>query len=186
MNELPYRYLQIDHSPLIENFSQGKDLNKLFTYQDRDCKLLKPEIKEIFISRGLIPEVANLWTRPPNTIPKYYHTDRVRTPGVPNIEVAVNWLLDGEPGLTSWCYAALNHKVVSGGLPESGIRSDWYDRKFLPEFTTVLNKPMLIRVDIPHIVDTRNTHTFRLSYSLRFKDDPSWNYSLEQLKDIIL
>jgi hypothetical protein len=186
MNDIPYRYLQIDSNPLIDNFSQGRDLKKLFTYSDKGCRLLKPEIKDFFISKNLIPEVANLWTRPPNTLPMYYHTDRVRVPGEPNIEVAVNWLLDGEPGITQWCYSALDHKVVAGGLPESGIRSDWYGRDFPPEFNAVLKEPMLIRVDVPHIVNTIGTSTWRLSYSLRFKDDPTWDYCLEQLKDIIL
>jgi hypothetical protein len=185
MNDIPYRYLQISNNPLIDNFSQGKDLKKLFTYSDKGCRLLKPEIKDFFISKNLIPEVGNLWTRPPNKLPKYYHTDRVRVTGEPNIEVAVNWLLDGEPGITRWCYSALDNKVLSGGMNESGIRSDWYEQKSSPEFSTVLNNPMLIRVDIPHTVDTRGTESWRLSYSLRFKNDPTWEYCLEQLKNII-
>jgi hypothetical protein len=134
----------------------------------------------------LFPEIGNLWARPANDLPKYYHTDRVKIKGEPNIEVAINWLLSGEPGLTQWSYAATNHKIVSDVSGFANIPTDYYSQHIPPEFTTVLNKPMLTRVDVPHVVNTTGTSTVRVSYSLRFKNDPTWEYCLEQLKDIIL
>jgi hypothetical protein len=75
---------------------------------------------------------------------------------------------------------------MAGAYGFAKFPSEWYYRRNPPEFTTVLNRPMLTRVDIPHIVNTTGTSTIRLSYSLRFKDNPTWDYCLEQLKDIIL
>jgi len=186
MNDSPYRFLQINANPLVDNYAQGKNLKSLFTYSDYDCKLLKSEIRNFFLERNLYPEIANLWTHMPNSVPDFYHTDRVKQIDQPNIEVAVNWLLDGEPGITQWSHAAINHKIKSGGIPKSGVPTDWYVKHCAAEFSAVLDRPMLIRVDVPHIVDTTGTNTYRLSYSLRFKGDPSWEYCLEQLKDVIL
>jgi hypothetical protein len=186
MNDIPYRFLQLNTEPLINGYAEGRNFSETFTFTDWGCALLKPEIIEFFTSRQLIPSVGNLWSRPPDKVPKYYHTDRVKIEGKPNIEVAINWLLAGEPGLTQWSYAAIDHKLVSNGLPPSKIPSDWYDRNIPPEFTTVLTKPMLTRINIPHVVNTLGTSTFRVSYSLRFKDDPTWDYCLEQLKDVML
>jgi hypothetical protein len=186
MNDTPYRFLQLSDSPLLDSYKKDRDLTRKFVYADIGCKLLKPEISEFFISRNLFPEIGNLWARPPNDLPTLYHTDRIKIEGEPNIEVAINWLLAGEPGLTQWCYAAKEDKAMSGAYGFAKFPSEWYYRRVPPEFTTVLNRPMLTRVDIPHIVNTTGTSTIRLSYSLRFKDNPTWDYCLEQLKDIIL
>ena len=185
MNDVPYRFLQLSDSPLIDDYKQGRNLNQTFMYADEGCKLLKLEIAEFFINRGLFPEIGNLWARPANLLPDFYHTDRIKIEGEPNIEVAINWLLAGEPGLTQWSYAAMNHKVMTGVYGFTNVPTEWYYR-VPPDFTTVLNKPMLTRVNVPHIINTSGTNTIRLSYSLRFKDDPTWEYCLEQLKDIIL
>jgi hypothetical protein len=186
MNDVPYRFLQLSRDPLIDTYKQDRNLTQTFTYADVGCKLLKPEITEFFISRKLFPEIGNLWARPPNLLPDFYHTDRIKIKGKSNIEVAINWLLAGEPGLTQWSYAALEHKIVSKVYGFNNIPTEYYSQNASPEFTTVLNRPMLTRIDVPHIINTIGTSTVRLSYSLRFKDDPTWEYCLEQLKDIIL
>jgi hypothetical protein len=183
----PFKNLKIDNDPLIEfNYSDlGVDSTKSFVYTDIGCNLLKPELKKVFIDLGLEPSAANLWGRVSNFCPAYYHTDKGNVPGKETVKCAVNWLLSGEPGITEWSYAAENFSYGCGTATHLETPANWY-WPLDPEFTAVLHNPMLIRVDVPHRVNTVGSNTLRISYSLRFKNYPNWDHCLLALKEFIV
>lgn len=179
----PFEYLKINNDPLIKfNYSDlGVDSTKSFVFNDVGCNLLKPELKQFFINFGLEPSAGNLWGRTPNFCPAYYHTDQIKVTGKDTVKCAVNWLLSGEPGVTEWSYAAENFSSGCGTATYLETPANWY-WPLDPEFTAVLDKPMLIRVDVPHRVNTLGVTTLRISYSLRFKNHPNWDRCVSALK----
>jgi hypothetical protein len=184
-NISPFEYLKIDNDPLIKfnysDFNIDTASTKSFVYTDIGCKLLKPELKQFFIDRGLEPAGGNLWGRTPDLCPVYYHTDVGMETGKDTVKCAVNWLLSEEPGVTEWSYAAENYCAGSGISSYIELAGTWY-WPLDPEFTAVLDKPMLIRVDVPHRVNTLGVTTLRISYSLRFKNHPNWDRCVSALK----
>lgn len=185
-NELPYRYLDLPIEPLIagwENFVE--DLNSFFVYFDHfGNSLLKPELKELFLECGLSPKRGNLWSKKPVDLPWYYHTDQKT-----DCELfAINWLLKGQPGLTEWCSNALNYKVEMNGTPGAyGTDTQWWGNRYMiPDVSVKLNRPMMIVTDIPHRVNTLDADTWRISYSLRFEGNPSWETGLKKLSKFII
>jgi hypothetical protein len=187
-NEIPYRYLNLLNEPLIDEWKlKVPDFKKVFLYSDHGCELLKPNLKNLFLECGLTPFIGNLWSWEPNTLPKFYHTDQKIKPGIKKLTCALNWLIQGEPGITEWSYRALDEEIDMGIKGNSyGTDSQWWgSKKSLPEFSAVLNKPMLIKVDVPHRVNTIGVNDYRISYSLRFAHKPDWSEVLLKLKDYI-
>jgi hypothetical protein len=187
INETPYRYLKLPNNPLIDSWREKvPDFKKVFLYSDQGCNLLKPELKQIFLNCGLNPFMGNLWSWEPNNIPKFYHTDQKVKPGIKRLECSLNWLVQGEPGITEWSYSALDK--VSIGLKGNSYKTDaeWWGTRTTPsEFSAILNKPMLIRVDVPHRVNTTGVMDYRISYSVRFENKPNWLEVIDKLKDYI-
>jgi hypothetical protein len=181
----PYQYLTIDPAPLIDfNYLDlGINPTEGFVYTDFGCNLLKPELKQFFIDRKLEPIFGNLWAREPNYCPTFYHTDQIKSPKT--VKCAINWLLSGEPGITEWSHEADNYPGGPGAAKYVGTLTDWFDGDIKPSFVAVLDRPMLIQVDVPHRVNTLGTNTLRMSYSLRFKDHPSWDYCVAALNEFI-
>jgi len=181
---LPYRYLDITLDPLIFDWKKFiDDPESVFHIKDHGGNLLRPEIKDFFCNLGLRPKRGNLWSRKPKSIPPY-HTDQK----VDCERFAVNWLLSGSPGITEWSWKALEYKIDNDKL--SPIYDDtspqfWGSLSLNPDVSAVLDKPMIIQTDIPHRVINRND-TWRISYSLRFEDNPTWETGLEKLKEYIL
>jgi hypothetical protein len=180
----PYRYLNIFKNPLgsdwIEYVSESE---KLFLHIDQGGNYLLPEVKEFFLDLGLVPKRGNLWSRNPFNVPPY-HTDQKE-----NCELfAINWLLFGEPGITEWSFKALKYKIEKNQKPLLNDTDPqfWGDPAMIPEFSAVLDKPMMIRTDIPHRVNNLKNSTWRISYSLRFENNPSWELGLEKLKNYII
>ena len=179
---LPYRYLNIFKNPLGTNWTKYiSESEKLFLHIDQGGNYLLPEAKEFFLDLGLVPKRGNLWSREPFSIPTY-HTDQKE-----NCELfAINWLLTGDPGTTEWSLKALNFKIEKNHRPllDETDPQFWGDPAMAPDFSAVLDNPMMIRTDIPHRVN--NVSTWRISYSLRFEDNPSWEVGLEKLKNYII
>lgn len=182
----PFRYLNLPIDPLIDGWENVvENLNSFFVYFDKEGKtLLKPELKNLFLECGLDPIRGNLWSRQPFDLPWYYHTDQKT-----NCELfAINWLLKGNPGLTEWSYAASEHKVEMDGKPGAyGTDTQWWGDKWtVPDISAKLDKPMMIVTDIPHRVNNSMSNTWRISYSLRFKGNPSWEIGLKKLAKYII
>jgi hypothetical protein len=183
----PYKYLTVNTAPLIDfNYLDlGINPTKSFVYTDLGCDLLKPELKQFFIDRKLEPELGNLWAREPNFCPASYHTDQIKSQGNKTVKCAINWLLSGEPGITEWSHEAKNYFCGNGAAAYLGTLADWYDGYVKPSFVAVLDRPMLIQVDVPHRVNTLGVNTLRISYSLRFKNHPDWDYCVAALNEFI-
>jgi hypothetical protein len=185
---IPYAYLTVDSNPLID-FSYldlGVDASKSFVYTDFGCKLLKPDLKQFFVDLKLEPELGNLWAREPNFCPPCYHTDQLKSQGKEIVKCAINWLLSGEPGITEWSHKAKNYYYGNGAAMYLGTSADWYNGSIGSDFVAVLDKPMLIQVDVPHRVNTLGVDTLRISYSLRFKNHPDWDHCVSALQDFIV
>jgi hypothetical protein len=184
-NNLPYRYLDLTLEPLLPEWKEVVlNFNSLFHYKDFDGNYLKPKLKKLFLDKGLIPMRGNLWSRPPRYKP-HYHTDQK----VSCEKFAINWLLIGQPGITEWSYSVLNHKIdekTDTPLFENIDPQFWGPYDTDPDVTASLDKPMMIQTDIPHRVNTTHVYTWRISYSLRFKNNPTWEEGLEKLKDFII
>lgn len=181
---LPYRYLSITTAPLVEDWiTYIKDSNSLFLIIDYKGNYLLPEVKRFFLDLDLVPKRGNLWFRSPYSVPPY-HTDQKE-----DCELfAVNWLLSGNPGITEWSFKALNFKINDPmpRLLENTNPQFWGDPSLDPDVFAVLDKPMMIQTDIPHRVNNSNSDTWRISYSLRFENNPSWEEGLEKLKNYII
>lgn len=186
INDLPYRYLNIPDNPLVNGWENSvADIESFFLFLDIEGNnLLKPELKKFFIELGLEPKRGNLWSRKPFDLPWYYHTDQK----VNCERFAINWLLRGNPGLTQWSYQSLNLKVEMSGRPGAyGTDTQWWgDSSISPDVSVELNRPMMIVTDIPHRVDNSMSNTWRISYSLRFKGNPTWQEALEKLQNYIV
>jgi len=184
MNTQPYRYLNFTKDPLVAGWNTINDLESLFIHVDSECKLLKPEIKDIFLSQNLIPK-ANLLSYAPNSLRRFYHTDMNKDE---KTECAINWLLAGNPGKTEWSYQALEMKVdIPGKTGVHGTEPELWGRPSLtPDFSTSLIQPMLIRTNVPHRVNTLGIDTWRISYSVRFYGNPPWQEVVEKLSNHIL
>lgn len=183
----PYRYLTIDSNPLIDfdYMDLGVDPTKSFVYTDFGCNLLKPELKQVFKDRKLEPELGNLWAREPNFCPPCYHTDQLKSQGKETVKCSINWLLSGDPGVTEWSVKAKDYYYGNGSAMHLGTSADWYNGDIASDFVAVLDRPMLIQVDVPHRVNTEGFDTLRISYSLRFKHHPNWDFCVSALKDFI-
>ena len=184
-NDVPYRYLSLTDDPLVEDWkSVINNINSSFIYVDNEANLLRQDVKTLFLECGMIPKRGNLWSREPYSFPPYHTDQKV------NCELfAINWLLIGEPGLTEWSYQALNYKIENNNLkPLHKITSPqfWGDCYMKPDVTAVLNKPMMIKTNIPHRVNNENNSTWRISYSLRFEGNPTWEEGIEKLKNFII
>lgn len=183
-DSLPYRYLDLPNNPLVADWMKYvENANAVFLHMDHGGTYLRPEIKDLFSNLGLIPKRGNLWSRPPFSVPMY-HTDQKK-----DCELfAINWLLLGDPGITEWSFKALNHKIENFELRLNKETSPqlWGDPSLSADISAVLDKPMMIKTNIPHRVNTNNINTWRISYSLRFKTNPTWEYGLEQLKKYII
>ncbi len=181
--EVPYRYLSLINDPLVEDWKGViEDINSSFIYLDSQGSLLKQELKNLFFDCGLIPKRGNLWSREPHNLPPYHTDQKV------NCELfAINWLLIGEPGLTEWSYKALEYKDDNWTpLYKTTSPQFWGNMYMEPDFTAVLNKPMMIKTDIPHRVNNRDNNTWRISYSLRFENNPTWEVGLEKLSKFLV
>ena len=188
LREKPYRYLRLPSNPLIDNWREKvPNSEKVFLYSDHGCELMKPELKKIFSDRGLTPFIGNLWSWEPNNIPKFYHTDQKVKEGVKILTCAVNWLIYGKPGITEWSYSALAEEIDMGDRGNSyGTDSQWWGTKqSVPEYSAILNRPMLIKVNVPHRVNTTGVDEYRISYSLRFAYKPDWEHVLNNLSELI-
>lgn len=181
---IPYRYLNIVANPLVADWTKYiEDPNSAFLYIDYGGNYLLPEVKKFFLDLGLVPKRGNLWSRGPYSVPMY-HTDQKE-----DCELfAVNWLLSGNPGITEWSFKALNYKIedTMSRLLEKTNPQFWGDPSIVPDVSAVLNKPMMIKTDIPHRVNNDNSDTWRISYSLRFENNPSWEEGLDKLKNYII
>jgi hypothetical protein len=181
---LPYRYLNIFTNPLVTDWTRYIDNpEKIFLHIDQGGNYLLPEVKEFFLDLGLVPKRGNLWSRDPFNVPPY-HTDQKQ-----DCELfAINWLLSGESGITEWSIKALKYKIEQNQQPllDKTDPQFWGDPVMVPDFSAVLDRPMMIRTDIPHRVNTLKNSTWRISYSLRFEDNPSWEAGLEKLKNYII
>ena len=193
--EIPYRYLNFPKDPLLPGWEENiKNLNSVFIHHDWDATFLKPEIKEIFLSKNLIPSRGNIWSWEPNSITKFYHTDQKETETTKCEFCAINWLISGYPGTTEWSYQALDNldnKIDFVKKPKYSFYSIHNTQPQLwkggePDFSVPLNQPMIIRTNIPHRVNNLNNGTYRIAYSVRFKDNPTWEVVLEKLSDYIL
>lgn len=181
--KLPFRYLNIAQDPLVENWKDFvPSFSKLFHLKDFHGQYLRSDIQELFLDLGLTPSRGNLWSRPPFQTP-HYHTDQK----IDCERFAVNWLLYGDPGITEWSYAALNHKIEDDVRPALKDTSPefWGPWNTRPDVIAVLQKPMMMQTDIPHRINMANVSTWRISYSLRFQNNPSWKEGLEKLKHYI-
>lgn len=188
-NQQPCYYLNIDEFPLVEGWeSKVERVDKVFLHLDLHCKLLKPDLHKFFSSVGLIPRAANLWSWEPDYLPPYYHTDDNGFKGEPRITSAVNWLISGPSGKTEWSFKALDHKINMAGRrnPYKTSSQWWGTKEDNPDVSVELIKPMLLNVDIPHRVNTLGTSEWRISYSVRFLGNPSWEESRAKLKTFIL
>jgi hypothetical protein len=188
LREKPYRYLRLPGNPLIDSWKDKIGNEEVFLYHDADCLLLKQDIRDLFLSTNLGPIVGNLWSWKMDTIPKFYHTDVTKN-GV-KFNGAINWLISGSPGITEWSYTALDTPVGEANsnhpFKKYGNTSSWWGSQDTPsDFSSVLDKPMLIKINVPHRVNTIGEVGHRISYSLRFKNNPDWETVLEKLSGFV-
>jgi hypothetical protein len=67
------------------------------------------------------------------------------------------------------------------------ISSQWWsDDNCPPDFSIQLNQPTLLNVDVPHRVNTLGISDWRISYSIRFLGNPSWEETIDKLQPYIL
>jgi hypothetical protein len=181
-----YQYLNFLKEPLLPSWKELVDLNSVFIYVDRGCLLLKPEIKDIFLNLNLTPARGNLWSWAPNSLPKFYHTDQKETETTKCEQCAINWLLSGSPGQTEWSFKAKDIEVNITGKIHGTEPQLWGYKELTPDISAPLDCPMLIRTNVPHRVNNLNNDSYRIAYSLRFKENPSWEEVFEKLSKFII
>jgi hypothetical protein len=187
----PYKYLNFPKYPLLPGWQEKiKDLNSVFVYFDLGATFLIPEIKDIFLSKDLIPSRGNIWSWAPDSVPKFYHTDQKETETTTCELCAINWLISGNPGKTEWSFKALNDKIDDSNkmvfYPNVHKTQPQLWRASGPDFVAELTQPMAIRTNVPHRVNNLSSDTWRIAYSVRFKGNPTWETVLEKLQDYLV
>ena len=190
LSDCPYVALNLDSFPLIDTWAEKvESYDAQFLYTDRDGQLLKPHLRELFLELDLGPLICNLWSWKMGITPKYFHTDVTKNNVLVNC--AINWFISGERGITEWSYKALDMLVGDAGSgnpfnAKYGNASSWWGTQDLqPDYTTVLNVPMLINTQIPHRVNTLGCTGHRIAYSVRFLENPKFDQIKTKLEKYI-
>jgi hypothetical protein len=191
LNDCPYFPLNLDSFPLIDTWAEKvESYDNVFLYTDRGGELLKPNLRELFVGLELGPIVCNLWSWKIGITPKYFHTDKTKT-GV-LLEGAINWFISGERGITEWSYKALEMPDGDAGTKNPfnkkyGNASNWWggDNNLEADYSVVLDVPMLIKTQVPHRVNTLGCTGHRISYSVRFAENPKFDLIKTKLEKYI-
>lgn len=189
MHKQPFRYLDLDNGALIDTWKNAvPSFSDVFIKTDYNCSLVKENLLDFFVAHGLKPKLGHLWSWNPGMCPPYYHTDHKPQLGLKPLEVAINWLVYGDPGKTEWSYQALDYKIDMGEKtnPYKTPSQWWGNAELAPDFSIQLTKPTLLNINVPHRVNTLDSTGFRISYSIRFQENPSFDEACEKLKNFII
>ena len=165
-NDLPFYFLNIDFSISDDWKKISKNVNMdRVVHVDENASLLGKQTRQIINEAGIDISFAYVWSWPQSEIPEY-HTDAPY--GV--AQSAINTLLQGDSAVTQWIRP--ENAVRYSSHTEPGVQEGavlWRSKSGVPDFKLSLspNKPVLIRLDIPHVVDTTNVKQLRWCYSIR-------------------
>lgn len=189
MHKKPFRQLNLDNDVLIYAWKDFvPSFEEVFIKTDYNCSLVRKELIDFFLEKNLKPKLGHLWSWNPGLCPPYYHTDHKPQIGTKPLEVAINWLVYGDPGKTEWSYQALNNKIDMGDKtnPYKTPSQWWGAADLAPDFSISLTMPTLLNINVPHRVNTSDSNNFRISYSIRFQENPSFDEACEKLKNFII
>jgi hypothetical protein len=181
--EQPYYILNLNFS-LNDKWKTYADNNE--TRQviiDKNCDMLSSITKSVFEDLGFQVEYALLWSWPRmlgygtkvygHPYEDHFHIDYPLRYGA---EVAINYLIRGDPGKTEWVDMKYVTHVGTANNPAYERQSHNDVQLFLNNGGEVVqailqpDKPMLACINVPHRVVTSDIIDTRWAYSLRLLD----------------
>lgn len=177
--------LSIDKNPLInqaaifEKFDQTKKGNQVLHYTD---EILKPEVKKIINDRGLKIEKIDVWKWSVDLEKNApAHTDGASYPN--GRKVGLNWGLTDNQSCVEFYDASLG-KPETEYEPDGREHTLWhFPNGTTPSIVWDSTFPSLINPQVPHHI-IGQPGSFRYSMTIKFINNPSYNFVLEKLWDL--
>ena len=201
MTDQPFRMLDIDFR-LNDGWKDhvGNDEKRQVIYDDQGDWLSASTIA-LLNELNFDIDYAMLWSWPKmwghqlkvNNHPyqDYYHVDFPPSHGV---QVAINYLVKGDPSITEWVDEAntIRHKsAMNPAYKHQEVQLFLNNGGNVVQGRIRKGVPMLIRIDVPHRVITSEIVDTRWVYSLRLKDRNTrkslkWEVAKERLQHFII
>lgn len=194
--EQPYYNLDLDFEVKDTWRDVVDPIKPKSVYLDSGCKYLSESTLAFFDCAGIICDYGYIWTwpsidywpeelRPIENQP--YHTD------FPDgrAQVAINYILAGDPGATEWIDILRAKKYGIIDRPKYGYQVTSYQSDECDVRTSIkYGMPMLTRINVPHrvraegIVNTRITYSLRM-YDKKLKKELTWSDAVKYLQPFI-
>ena len=170
---------------------------------DKNCSMLSSTTKFVLEDLGFQVNYALLWSWPRmlgygtkvhgHPYEDHFHIDYPLHHGA---EVAINYLIKGDPGKTEWVDMKYVTNVGTANNPVYERPSHNDVQLFLNNGGDVVqailqpNEPMLARINVPHRVVTSDIINTRWAYSLRLLDKKTnklvtWETAKKYLRDYL-
>ena len=183
---LPMVEILKDHFELIDFSHRDSFITAVRVYEA--SKILKTEILSFFEEKKLGSPIVQIFCSKPGDQTSI-HIDGQYTKEntiVGTSSFAINFIVNGDESTMSWYYPNIKKSktVFPKGKRPFSLYENEKDIVLLD--STIITKPSLVRIDIPHQVKNFGKKT-RWAISLRFPYNKStWKEIVEQFDDIII
>ena len=190
--EQPYHFLDINFEVTDEwrSLVPNGEYDKKHVILDSGARYLTDDTRYFFECAGITPAFGYVWSWPrlkSSLKSQVYHTDFPQVVA----QVAINYLIQGDPGITEWKEYGELESLGMKNFPKEGYQVDEYIGDGSPGIRASLTDiPMMAKIDVPHRVLTQQITNTRWTYSLRMRDRRNnefltWKNAVQYLKHYI-